>query len=270
MGKRRKRKASSTLTWKAAKGLSRLFFKGFLKASPFVLLGGVGFGIFWGLRENLYADPGFLVQSLEVVPEKALSPQRIQELERRFLNRNLFKISPQALARELEADPAIREARVLRKFPKTLQIEISHRDPFVQIQFSPHGPYVSAAEDQVVLSKEFERNKKLLLIEAFEDRDSKPENGEGLSLAGFREAVELAKAFQTHPLARREAIERIRLDHLGNVTLVLVKGPELRFGRQPMKKFHTLGSLPPLLKGPDRDKIIYIELQYRDLIVKKQ
>lgn len=270
MGKRKRKRASSTLTWKATKGFFRLLFKGILKASPFVLLGGIGFGIFWGIRENLYADPGFLVQSLEVVPEKALSPQRVQELEKRFLNRNLFKISPRGLAQEIQTDPTIRQARVIRKFPRTLRVEISHRDPFVQIQFSPHGPYYSAAEDEIVLGKEFERDKNLLLIEAFETKVSKFENGEGLSVAGFREAIELVKAFQTHPLARSEGIDRIRLDHLGNVSLVLKEGPELRFGRQPIKKLYTLGSLTPLLKGPDRKQIIYIELQYQDLIVKKK
>lgn len=270
MGKRRKKKASSTLTWKATKGFFRLLFKGILKAIPFLFLGGIGFGIFWGIRENLYADPGFLIQTLQVVPEKALPPDQLQELGRLYLNRNLFKISPQEVSRKVQADPTIREARVIRKFPTTLRIEIHHRDPYAQIQFFPSGPYYSTAEDEVVLNKEFERDKSLLLIEAFEAKTLKVENGEELSLAGFLEAVELAKAFRGHPVSRFEAIERIRLDHLGNVALVLAKGPELRFGREPMKRFYALGSLVPLLAGADRNQIIYIDLQYRDLIVRKR
>ena len=186
------------------------------------------------------------------------------------MNRNLFKISPLEVAREVQKDPLIREARVIRKFPTTLQIEIHPRNPYVQIQFFPNGPYYFTAEDQVVLSKEFNRNQNLLLIEAYESKKLKAENGEELSLAGFREAVRLAKAFKNHPVVRSETIERIRLDHLGNVALALVEGPELRFGRDPMRRFYTLDSLTPLLKEPDRHQIIYIELQYQDLIVRKR
>lgn len=270
MGKRRKKKVSSTLTWKAAKGFFRLLFKGILKATPILFLGGVGFGIFWGIREDLYADPGFLVQTLEVVPEKSLPQEKVQELERLYLNQNLFKVSPRGVAWKLQRDPAIQRVRVNRKFPTTLRIEIYHRNPYAQIQFFPNGPYYSAAEDEVVLTKGFERNKNLLLIEVFEAKNSKPEEGQELSLAGFREAVELVRAFRAHPLARSETIERIRLDHLGNVSLVLAQGPELRFGSHPMKKFYALGSLVPLLKGPERPQIIYVDLQYRDLIVRKR
>lgn len=270
MGKRRRKKTSSTLTWKAARGFFRLLFKGVLEVAPLLFLGGIGFGIFWGIRENLYADPGFLVQALEVAPPKALAPERVQELERLYLNQNLFKISPSQVAQEVERDPMIGEARVVRKFPTTLRIEVRLRDPYAQIQFSLQGPYYVTGEDEVVLAKDWERNKNLLLIEAFEAKAVKAEKGEELSLTGFPEAVELVKAFRTHPLAQGETVERVRLDHLGNVALVLAKGPELRFGTEPMKRFYALGSLAPLLRGPDRKQIIYIELQYQDLIVRKK
>jgi len=82
--------------------------------------------------------------------------------------------------------------------------------------------------------------------------------------------VALTRNFRSHFLARSETIEKIRLDPLGNVSLFLAGGPELRFGRDPSKKLYALDSLTPLLKGPERNQIIYIELQYQDLVVKKR
>lgn len=262
MGKRRRKRG--------AKGIFRMVLQGILKVSPLLFLGAVGFGIFWGIREDLYADSSFLVQTLEVRPVKALSEEKLQELEKLFLNRNLFQVSLREVARILEQDPQIGEARVTREFPKTLRIEIKKRTPSAQIQLLPTGAYWVAAEDGVVLAKASVRDPSLLLVEAFEAQAYQPERGELLPLAGSREALALTKAFRAHPLARSETIERIRLDHLGNVTLVLANGPELRFGREPMKKFYLVEALPPLLQGPERNRIIYIELQYQDLIVRKK
>lgn len=270
MGKRKRKKSSSPLVWKATKGLLHLFCRGLVQSLPFLLFGAVGLGIFWGIRENLYADPGFLVQTVKIVPENSLSEEKVRELENLYLNQNLFKISPQKVAEVVEKDPKIREARVVREFPKTLRIEVYDRIPFAQIQFSSKGDWYSLSEDGVVLGRDAGRNKNLLLVETLETAPLKPEWGTEVALPGFVRAVELVKTFPKLPLSRSETLERLRLDHLGNVNLLLSRGPELRFGREPMKKLQTLDSLAPLLKGPERNRIIYIDLQYQDLIVKKK
>ena len=252
------------------KGSVRLLSVGLVKSLPLIFFAAIGFGIFWGIRENLYADPGFLVQSLKIVPETGLSEERVRELERLYLNRNLFKISPREVAEVVERDPKIRQTRVVREFPATLRIEIRDRTPFAEIQLSPKSDWYAVAEDGVVLSWDKTRNKNLLLIEAFVEGVSKLRERGEVNLRGFEQAVTLVKAFGNSPLSHSETIDRVRLDHLGNVNLVLAQGPELRFGREPMKKLGTLDSLGPLLKGPERERIVYIELQYDDLIVKKK
>ncbi len=269
MGKRRKRRGG-TLIGKALGGIFRLLSEGIVKAGPVVLLAVASFGIFWSIRQNLYADPGFLIQRLEVSPQGALSSDRIQDLETRYLNQNLFSISPAEVSRHLLSDPKVREARVTRAFPQTLRVEILDRNTFAEVEFFPKGPFFLVGEDGVVLGVEPERNQQVLLIEAFETKQNELEKGHRFVASGFREAVGLARAWVRHPLNRSEAIERIRLDHLGNVSLALNKGPELRFGRDPLKKLSTLDSLIPLLRGPDRNQIIYLELQYEDVIVRKK
>ena len=258
------------MTWKALKGLVRLFFLGIFKLSPLLLVGAVGFLIFWGIRQNLYADPGFRIKNLEVVPASVLPGEKLEELQKRYFNRNLFEISLQEVVRVIEEDPKIRDVRVVRSFPETLRIEAVERTPAFQIQFQSKGFFYSTAEDAVVLAVEKERNRNLLWIEAYEAREMKPQAGKRISLRGLEEAIQLAKAFWNHPLGKSEVLERVRLDHLGTVSLVLVNGPELRLGRHPMKKFHALDAVVPLLKGRDRSQIIYIDLQYQDVIVKKK
>ncbi|MBI4115286.1 MAG: FtsQ-type POTRA domain-containing protein [Candidatus Omnitrophica bacterium] len=269
MGKRKRKKISSTLTWKATKGFFRLLFKGLFKGAPLLVLGLIGFGIFWGIRGELYADPGFLIQIVDIIPEGTLSPSIVRELEKTYLKRNLFKISLREISEMVERDPDIREARVIRQFPKTLRIEIDQRTPFAQVQLQRKGTYYIVASDGVILETDSSRNKNFLLIENYDAKNAEPREGRKLSLPGFEEGVNLVRAFQNHPLAKSEKMERLRLDPLGNVSLLLKDGPELRFGRHPMKKFHMLTGVTPLLKGKDRPLIAYIDLQYQDLIVRK-
>ena len=270
MGKRKRKKSSAPLLWKATKGSLHLLTQGLIKSFPLLVFGAIGFGIFWGIREELYADSGFRVQSIRIMPENVLSQEKLQELQRLYVHRNLFKISPRKVAAVVKQDPKIREARVVRDFPNILRIEVRDRIPFAQVQLSPKGEYYLLSEDGVVLGRETTRNKNLLLIEVFESASVKPDWGSKLAVPGFEQAAELVKEFPKHRISHAETIDWVRLDHLGNVALVLTQGPELRFGREPMKKLRTLDSLGPLLRSPERDRIIYVELQYQDLIVKKK
>jgi cell division protein FtsQ len=270
MGKRKKKKSSSTLTWKATKGFFRLLSKGILKGTPLFLFGAAGFLVFWAVRENLYADPGLQIQAIQVVPHGSLSEAKLKGLQEAYLGKNLLKLSLGDVAESIEQDPKILEARVSREFPKTLKIEVAERTPFAQLQLEGKGPFYAAAEDGVVLDDGAGRNKNLLLVEVSEAPGAQPKKGKKFPLPGFEQGVKAAKAFWTHPFAKSESLERLRLDHLGNVSFVLKDGPELRLGRDPLGKLYMLESLVPLLKGTDRKEIIYMELQFNDLVVKKK
>ena len=270
MGKRKRKKASSLLTWKAVSGILRLFFQGLFAATPLLLLILLGFGVFWGIRGELYADPGFTIKNVEVYPAGALSGGRVRELERNFLGQNLFRISLGQAAERLERDPEIREVRVSRRFPKALRIDILSRQPFAQVRGNFHGPLYTVGEDGFVLDSGEARDERLLLIDAAESGLTKPQRGSRLSLPGYAGAVDLVREFWNHPLSQTETLRSLRLSRLGEATLVLKDGPELRFGRQPTKKFNSLEAALPLLRGPERGRLVYIELQYRDLIVKKK
>lgn len=270
MGKRKRKKISSTLTWKTIRGFFRLLSQGVVKAGPLLFFLLAILGIFWGIRENLYADPAFLVESIEVIPDGALSPGTIQALEKRYLRQNLFQLSVREVSHALEENPRIRDAHVRRQFPTTLRIEVIERRPLFQIQFFPKGTYYSVSDDGVLLDADSVRNRDLLLVEAFEAKGVKPEIGKRVTPPGLEEGMALVGAFREHSWGQTEILEKMTLDHLGNVSLVLGDGVQLRFGRHPMKRLQTLEAVTGLLQGPERKRILYIDLQYQDLIVRKR
>lgn len=270
MGKRKRKKARSLLTWRAVSGSFRMVFQGLVKSTPLVLLVLLGSAIFWGIRQELYADPGFTVKNVEFFPQGALTPERVQELERNFVGQNLFKVSLQDVARQLERDPRIRQARVSRRFPKVLRIDIAHRQAFAQIKLNPSGPFYTVGEDGFVLGPAGPRQEVLLLVDAVGLGLAKPSVGSKPALPGFTDGVDLVRAFWEHPFSQSELLHSLRLSRLGEATLVLEHGPELRFGRHPLKKFNSFEAALPLLRGPERGRLVYIEFQYQDLIVRKR
>lgn len=258
------------MTWKTAKGLFKFAFQGTVKLIPLALFGCFIFLVFWGIRAELYADPGFQIENVEIFPETALPHETLQALEKLYLGQNLFKISLQKAAAEVEQNARIREARVTREFPRTLRIQIVERAPFAQVFFQPKGPYYVTGEDGVVIEAVLSQRSNLLPVEVLDGKPLKPAAGDKLTLDGLKEGIQLVKAFWEHPLAESEQIDRLRIDRLGNSAILLRKGPELRFGHHPLKRLPMLTLLKPLLEGPDRDRIVYIDLQYQDLVVKKK
>ena len=71
-------------------------------------------------------------------------------------------------------------------------------------------------------------------------------------------------------LSHFEVLTRIGIDHLGNVSIILGNGPQIRLGRRPMDSLKSLEKTIPLLKSEERSKIEYVDLQYDNVIVKRK
>lgn len=255
---------------RAIGGYVSLFFQGILKASPLILLGAFAGAGFWGIRENLYADPGFSIQWIRVEADGDLAQIKSSMLEKKYLNRSIFSVSPKEVSRWLEQDPRVQRAVVTREFPHSLKVEIEDRIPLIELSLSEKGPFYRLAEDGVVVGIEKVSSRDYLRMEAYDSKIAVLREGGTVQMAGFKESIRLLRRFWTHPIAQTETPDKVCLDRLGNVTLVLTRGPELRFGRDPSLKWPSVDSALPLLRGPERERILYIELQYQDLVVRKK
>jgi cell division septal protein FtsQ len=271
MGKKKRKKFSKNkrLAWMGSVlgGAVQLF----VKSLPlFALCTLLGF-LFLGIRKALYADSYLSIRRIVLEPFDALPPQEKQEIESRWLGKNMLTVNLQNMSKELQKDPKIRVVRVSLVFPSILKIEIEKRQLLGMIQLSPRGSFGLVSEDGVIFEVAKERNPSFVLFEAYGWDQKEPRIGLKLKHQGFREAVKFLNAFEGHPLSHQETVTKIVLDRAGNVSLVLGGGPEIRLGRHPLERLGAMERVKPIiLHGEGRAKIDYIDLEFDNIVVKSK
>ncbi|MBP9866379.1 MAG: FtsQ-type POTRA domain-containing protein [Candidatus Omnitrophica bacterium] len=235
--------------------LSALFFLGFIR-----------------VRDALYADPSLDVRQIQITPAGFLPAALKTELDKQWLGTNIFSADVRKVSSFLTKDPAVLKADTVKKFPSTLNVQITPRLPFARVSYAKGGPSAVISEDGMVLSlmdakSEFNGP----YLDAFESEWKVPVKGKRQAPKGLEQAVAFYHQFQYHPLAATENITRINLDYLGNLTLTLGTGPEVKLGRKPVELLNLLHKLDPIMADPaERSKVQYVDLQYEDVIVKKR
>ncbi len=241
-----------------------------LKILPAMLVAGVFSGLFFGVRHLLYADPQLTVRDIVVSPAPAMANGRRQDLETKLLGKNILRIDLKKIAADLESNPEIQSARVERQMPSTLKVELVSRKPIAFVQFSSNGSVGSISEDGMILNVFKSSDHSLVTIEAYGMGLKEPQVGYQIRNRGFSEAVKFLQAFWEHPLSKREILTRVSLDHLGQVSITLGAGPDIRLGRRASSRIPTLEKIIYLLEGGDRETIQYIDLQFDNVIVKRK
>ena len=270
MPKKKRRKLSKAKGWR---GVAR-FIQGVgrfaVKIFPVVMILAAAAGLLTGVRSLLYADSTLTVQKITVEPAIALSIAFRASLESEYLGKNILRIDLNTIAAFLEKNPQIQSARVIRRLPNELKIEITGREPIAVIQLAPRGTYGLIADDGMILETSANRDVSYVLVAAYGLGITRPVAGMQIRTRGFAETVQFLRAFWAHPLARRESISRLELDHLGNLTITLGDGPAFRLGRDPEKRLTDLEKVMYLLEDEGRREIDYVDLQFDNVIVKRK
>ncbi len=170
---------------------------------------------------------------------------------------------------ELEKNPAIQSAKILKQFPADIYVEIQKRIPVAFIRYRAGGSFGVISEDGVILNTVPEREVSGLIIEA-SGFGSDPAVGQQVKPRVFYEAVKFLKAYQKQPLARFEPVTKLIIDAVGNVNAVLKQGPEVRLGRRPYDRLPAVEKIMPLLESESRKNIDYIDLQFDNVVVKQK
>ena len=269
MAKKRRKKSKGS----ALAGLN-VFFRAsgglFRKAFPTLVILVLAGGLFLGVRDALYADPSLSIQKIWVDPPESISVARRQDLEMRLIGKNILQVDLKLIARELERNPEIQNARIVRHLPSQVSIEIENRKPVALIRFSSRGSFGLISEDGMILDVLKDRTASFLVFEVFNGEAKEPQIGYRLKNPGFKEAIKFVHAFWDHPLARLETVTKISLDHLGNVTITLGEGPDVHLGREPVERLAAIEKISHLLDKEDRKKLDYIDLQFDHIIVKRK
>ena len=244
----------------------RFSFKVLPMVAVFLAVG----GIFLGVRDALYADPNLNIQKITVQPADSLTVPQRSHIETRLMGKNILQADVRKISVELEKDPRIQSARLVKNLPAGVTVEVMRRKAVACIRFTPNGSCGLVSEDGVILDIVTDKNVPGLLIEAFETGVREPGIGKQVDARGFNEAVQFMNDYQDHELSHYEPLSRVSLDHLGNVAIMLGTGPQIRMGRTPSEAIKSLEKIVPLLKGEDRSKIEYIDLQFDNVIVKRK
>ncbi len=238
---------------------------------PIALLSVLIFLGFTRVRDALYADSALEVRQIQITPAGILPEALKTELDRRWLGRNIFSADVEAVSKFLTQDPAVLKAETVKKFPATLDVRITPRQPFAYVSYVRGGQSAVLSEDGVILElADAKTAGGKPTLDAFETKWKKPVKGIWMAPKGLENSVAFYHQFQQHPLAAQEEITRMSLDYLGNLTMTLGTGPEVKLGRYPLQLLRSLHKLDPFLDPAERAKIQYVDLQFKDVIVKKR
>jgi cell division septal protein FtsQ len=269
--RRKRRKSSRSGGWfRAAGSVVKAAGSWSLRALPWAVGIGMIAGLLIGVRDVLYADPHLIVKEIRVQPADSLVASQRAMLESKLINRSLLTVRLNSIAQEIEKNPAVLKARVSRRFPSVIQIDIQNREPAAFVKFAPGGKAGLVSEDGMILDVTAEPNGSLPLIEVYALAPRVPRLGDSFRQRGFGEAVEFVRLFRQHPLSQRESLTRMSLDPLGNVAVTLGAGPEMRLGTKPAGKLAVMDRMLLLLEGKDRSQIEYMDLQFDNVIVKRK
>ena len=158
----------------------------------------------------------------------------------------------------------------IKLLPKQLSIFIATRSPFIQIQLKEGGSYYLAASDQLVLSAQSSPRPDLLVLEDFGSAKKSYSVGSLYQNKDFYLLFDLLEALKTDPLLGKQNVSRLSRDQLGNLTLIFQDGIELKIGKSVSFPESARAVLRSLLNSEDRNQILYIDLRYRDMIIKKK
>ena len=241
-----------------------------LKLVPLAVLAALVFFTGFEIKKVLCEDRLLRIQEIRVVPPDVLSPQSIHILENKLLGKNILLVDLQKIASQIELGPGAQSVRVVREMPSTVRIEIHKRRPVANVKLSENGAYAIVADDGYIIDARQESDPAWILLEDFSEPLKFPKIGARLQNKGFHEALRFIKAFQMHPIARKENVTKIKLDLYANVTVRLGEGPDFQLGRKPSEQFDILEKAMYLFKTEPRENIDYMDLKYDRIVVKRK
>ncbi len=225
------------------------------------LIVGAVLGISWGVYRYAKTTPRFSVKSIEIEGTKRLSRDDILAASGLSPGENLFSLDVEKAQRTLVQSPWIERARVTRRLPNNIVIEVHEREaravfvvdgqsflvdengvPFKRVGVGdPHDlPYVTG-----------------ISIDALA-RDR------GLEHERLRDILSMIRSYEHLPVAKNYPPEEVHVKPSGHVTLVVgAKGIALHLGLPPFKQrlLRAERVLSKTLRGGATPSVVFLDNQ---------
>ncbi len=240
-----------------------------LRIFPIALAGGIAYFGFGRVREALYADPLLDIRTVKISPANALAPELKNLLERKWIGTNILSADLEKIAKEVSRSPEILRAEVVRELPSTLAVQVKKRTPFASLHARKGDGWFLVSEDAMVLASIEGLQAGTVELEALAVEKT-PVPGQILLIKGFDPMVTFLKQFKKQAFVARESLSRLSLDYLGNLTILFADGPAVKLGNHPVERIPGLYKLAPFLEAGERHAIDYIDLQFKDVVVKRR
>ena len=227
-------------------------------------------GLFFAVKNGVYADQGLLVRQTIVEPRELAGDEAIHKISKQVIGKNILVVDLKEIEGKLENNPTIQNVSVERQLPSTIRIRVDSRKPMALIQLAPGSKYGLVTQDGMIIDV-FDRPKDpYVVIEAFQGKLHQVKIGLRIDDKGFTEVIHFLKAYWDHAISFQEPLHKVMIDKYDNITIMPIEGPEIRLGRKPMDKIGYLDKIVQLLNQQDRQEIEYVNLQFDNMIIKRR
>jgi len=177
-------------------------------------------------------SPEFAIETLGVSGAERVDRAELEEAMGIAVGDNIFSRSPEEIRAGLEAHPWIASARVRRRLPRTLEVEVRERVPALLLVLeSPH-----LVDEEATVFKAFETGDPVDLPVVTGVDVTRFRSDRGYRTELLTSAIALLAEWQTATLARRDPIAEIHVEPDESLTLFIGDdGTEIRLGRGPYR-----------------------------------
>ena len=226
-----------------------LFIAGILVLSGSLIYGGVQ------LKSYFSTAPFFMVQKIRsnIKIEYSLKRQNIFKVDLNEIENNIIKKNPQ-----------FKSVNVGRIFPNVIEVVITERQPFFQIE---QNGYFSVDKEGVVILGPIPVPSDDIIVHPVFDDSKKIKPGQKILFNHFVETIKVLEQLRGLNNSGEYKIKELKVSSLNNMSFVLDK-IEVRIGKGGYEqKIDTLFARVLPQFDHDLDKIEYVDLRFKDYVI---
>jgi cell division septal protein FtsQ len=164
--------------------------------------------------------------------------------------------------------PQVSQLKIVKKYPNEIYVDAKRRNIFAQIEIR-NQIYVLDG-DGIVLFDTPTRSDKLPLIEGVNTRSLNVQLGYSLNGVDVRMALYIIRLFRRSPVLSSYPLTGINVDNLSKINLYLMDDYRILIDRDKIERKLQILELLLSQKKINFDEIKYVDLRFREPIIKKK
>ncbi|MFH1856254.1 MAG: cell division protein FtsQ/DivIB [Candidatus Omnitrophota bacterium] len=222
--------------------------------------------VFWGVKSMALAIVGsdvFKLRDCYVKGETiSLSGKEALDYCVFSLGANILQLDLETLRdRIYSAHPELREVRIKKNYPDTINVVVAQRLPFARIDV---GDIFTADEEGFILDKNNGNDLADLPVINGMSRWGL-QKGVFTKSSEFKQAVGIIKLLNSAGLTSSYKIKKINVSDLGNVSFYIDEDVEIKLGKDDFEE--KIKKMKSRLINLDLSRVKYVDLRFKDLIV---